>query len=97
VKTVLKKTLVIETKKHDFINGWSYIENWTNGSLKDAFFAESNGIFKDGTLKSGATKWFVAERRCKPVDWSVFDDFESLVSVDKGGREVRIRGYEWGN
>ena len=58
MKTIVKKNICIETKKHDFENQFAYIETWHNAQLKDCYFAEKEYLWPDGTIKSGGRKYF---------------------------------------
>ena len=56
MRTILKKTITHETKRHDFDNEFAYVEICANNSLKDCFFAEKNSLYPDVSLKKGGQK-----------------------------------------
>jgi hypothetical protein len=74
MKTVLKKTIKLETKKHDFDNEFAYIEVWSGTKMKDCYFAEKEFLYPDGTIRSGGRKYFYSlastavEKRIKQVN-----------------------------
>ena len=96
MKTIVRKTLVTETRRHDFDNEFAYIEVWNNTSLKDCYFAEKEFLYPDGTIKSGGIKYFLCnldydlEKRIKPVRYKNFSAFEKLYFYDHNGNIVNI-------
>lgn len=97
MKTILKKTINLETKRHDFDNEFAYIEVWSNSHLKDCYFAQKDFLFPDGTLKYGGIKYFYSkytgedvEKELKPLNYDVFDSFDKLFFCDEDGEIVRI-------
>lgn len=91
MKTVVKKTLVIETKRHDFENDFAYIEVWQNAKLKDCYFAEKQFLFPDGSLRNGGRKYFFCnnpddlEKNIKLINYETFKWFDNLYYVDEDG------------
>ena len=89
MKTVLKKTITLETKRHDFPNEFAYIEQWSNKTLKDCFFAEKEFLFADGTLKNGGRKYFYSydkenpEKTIEPIVCENFTDFDQLCFLNE--------------
>lgn len=99
MRTILKKTATIETKRHDFDNKFAYIEIWTNNRLKDNFFAEKDDLFLDGSLKKDARKYFYSpfygeeiEKEIKPIKLEKFNWFDKLYYFDEDGEIHRIDG-----
>jgi hypothetical protein len=96
VKTIVKKELKIETKRHDFDNEFAYIETWHNTLLKDCYFAEKQFLWPDGTIKNGGEKLFfcntpdLLEKEIKPINYTRFDNFDHLYFFDKNGIIVNI-------
>lgn len=96
MKTILKKTLTLETKRHDFDNEFAYIEVWQNTKLKDCYFAEKEYLYPDGTIKSGGKKYFYCntpddvEKRIKPVKYFNFDWFNHLYFYDENGKVCNL-------
>ena len=89
VKTVLSKTIKLETKMHSFVNGWCYVENYRNGNLQDNFFAEKEDLFPDGSMKPNRPKYFYSrdgeEKEVKKIDPLLFDGFGDLCFIDGCG------------
>lgn len=96
MKTIVKKELKIETKRHDFDNEFAYIETWHNTLLKDCYFAEKQFLWPDGTIKNGGEKFFfcntpdLLEKKIKSINYTRFDNFDHLYFFDKDGRIVNI-------
>ena len=97
VKTILKKTVSLETKRHDFDNEFAYIEQWRNTILTDCYFAEKEYLFPDGSLKAGDKKYFYSplhgeevEKEIKRVDLSKFNWFDRLYCINEEGIICRI-------
>jgi hypothetical protein len=92
VKTIVKKTINLETKRHDFDNEFAYIEQWTNTVLKDCYFAEKEFLFLDGTIKSEGKKYFYSpfigdqiEKQIKSINLEKFNWFDKLYYIDNDG------------
>jgi hypothetical protein len=101
MKTVLKKTSILETKRHDFDNEFAYIEVWNNNSLKDNYFAVKEDLFLDGSLKPKAKKYFYSpfygdeiEKEIKPIRLEKFNWFDKLYYFDEDGEIHRIDGVK---
>lgn len=99
MRTILKKTVHLETKRHDFENEFSYIEVWSNAHLKDCYFVQKDFLFPDGTLKHGGVKYFYSkytgedvEKEIKSVNCDTFDCFDRLFYYDEEGETIRIDG-----
>tara|TARA_R110002020_G_scaffold292709_2_gene508093 strand:- start:1002 stop:1325 length:324 start_codon:yes stop_codon:yes gene_type:complete len=99
VKTILKKTVSLETKRHDFDNEFAYIEQWRNTILTDCYFVEKEYLFPDGSLKAGGTKYFYSslhgdavEKTLKRVDLNKFKWFDRLYYIDEEGIICPIEG-----
>lgn len=99
MRTLVKKTLVYEVKRHDFDNEFAYIEVWNNNILKDCFFAEKDGLFMDGSLRPEYKKYFYSpysgeeiEKEIKPIRVSSFKWFDKLYYIDESGEIFRIDG-----
>ena len=97
MKTIVKKTIKLETKRHDFDNDFAYIEHWQNTSLKDCFFAEKQYLFPDGSLKLGGIKYFYSpfsgtdiEKDIKPVNLNKFNWFDWLFYINTEGEVCSI-------
>ncbi len=96
MKTVVKKQLKIETKRHDFDNEFAYIETWHNTQLKDCYFAEKQYLWPDGTIKNGGKKFFFCnnpeylEKKIKPVNYTNFTHFDHLYFFDENGQILNI-------
>ena len=92
MKTIVKKTIKFETKRHDFDNDFAYIEHWQNTTLKDCYFAEKQYLFPDGSLKIGGTKYFYSpfsgediEKQIEPVNFNKFKWFDRLFYINREG------------
>jgi len=101
MRTIVKKTIILETKRHDFDNEFAYVEIWTNNHLKDNYFAEKESLFLDGSLKPKAKKYFYSpfygeeiEKEIKPVKLEKFQWFDKLYYFDEEGEIVRIDGVK---
>lgn len=100
MKTIVKKIITLETKRHDFENQFAYIEIWSNTVLKDCYFCEKEFLFKDGSLKDGAVKYFHSlnqedpEKTIKTISCEKFKEFGDLYYIDGGGE---IKRYFLGN
>lgn len=100
MKTVVKKTQTLETKRHNYDNDFAYVEIWSNASLKDCYFAEKTFLFPDGTLKNGGKKYFpcnpnyLLEKVIRPYDYEEFTKFEWLYYIDECGDIVNINRQE---
>tara|TARA_R100001510_G_C7539902_1_gene127917 strand:- start:175 stop:516 length:342 start_codon:yes stop_codon:yes gene_type:complete len=97
VKTILKKVINLETKRHDFDNDFAYIEIWKNARLKDCYFAEKQYLWPDGSLKRGGLKYFYSpsikeevEKEIKPVDYNKFRFFGRLFYFNEDGEICQI-------
>ena len=97
MKTIVKKKIKLETKRHDFDNDFAYIEHWQNTSLKDCFFAEKQYLFPDGSLKLGGIKYFYSpfsgtdiEKDIKPVNLNKFKWFDRLFYINTEGEVCSI-------
>ena len=96
MKTIVKKELKIETKRHDFDNEFAYIETWHNTLLKDCYFAEKQYLWPDGTIKNGGKKFFFCknpdslEKKIKPLNYSSFLNFDHLYFFDEDGQILNI-------
>jgi hypothetical protein len=92
VKTIVKKVIRLETKRHDFDNDFSYVEVWRNNNLKDCYFAEKQYLWPDGSLKKGGIKYFYStlngeeiEKEIKPLNYEYFNLFDRLFYLDGNG------------
>tara|TARA_R110002020_G_scaffold432502_1_gene642524 strand:- start:8 stop:325 length:318 start_codon:yes stop_codon:yes gene_type:complete len=92
VKTILKKTVSLETKRHDFDNEFAYIEQWRNTILTDCYFVEKQYLFPDGSIKAEGRKYFHSplagediEKVVKQVNLSKFQWFDRLYYIDEEG------------
>lgn len=92
MKTIVKKVIRLETKRHDFDNDFAYIEVWRNNTLTDCFFAEKQYLWPDGSLKRGGLKYFYsnletldAEKEIKPLNYKRFELFNKLFYLDRDG------------
>lgn len=101
MKTVLKKKIILETKRHDFDNQLAYIEVWQNTSLKDCFFAEKDFLFSDGSVKVGGTKYFYSpsvfgevEKEIRSIKPAIFSSFESLYYIDVNGEILKAGEFK---
>ncbi len=99
MKTIVKKTINLETKRHDFDNEFAYLEVWSNAHLKDCFFAEKDFLYLDGSLKNGGKKYFFSkytgedvEKIIKPLNYENFTSFNKLYFYNEEGDIVRIDG-----
>ncbi len=97
MKTILKKTVSLETKRHDFDNEFAYIEQWRNTILVDCYFAEKQYLFPDGSIKAGGRKYFHSplegediEKVVKQVNLLKFQWFDRLYYIDEDGDVCRI-------
>jgi len=96
VKTIVKKKLEIETKRHDFDNEFAYIETWHNTQLKDCYFAEKQYLWPDGTLKLGGKKYFLGrsaefpEKEIKCINYNSFNHFDHLYFFGENGDVINI-------
>ena len=98
MKTIVKKVIKLESKRHDFDNDFAYIEVWQNNSLKDCYFAEKQYLWPDGSLKRGGIKYFfssekkVVEKEIKPLNFNYFIRFDRLFYLDEDGVIAQIDG-----
>lgn len=99
MRTIVKKTINLETKRHDFENEFAYIEIWSNAHLRDCYFANKNFLFPDGSLKTGGKKYFFSkytgedvEKEIKPINYETFESFDKLYYYDEDGNVVRWDG-----
>jgi hypothetical protein len=99
MKTIVKKTITFETKRFDFDNEFSYLEQWHNAHLKDCYFAEKEFLFPDGSIKRDGKKYFFSpydgdeiEKEIKPINPLKFSFFDRLFYFDDDGGIVRIDG-----
>ncbi len=97
MKTIVKKVVRLETKRHDFDNDFAYIEVWRNSTLKDCYFAEKQYLWPDGSLKKEGTKYFHSplhggdiEKEIKPLNYSKFQWFDRLFYLDEDGNVQQI-------
>jgi hypothetical protein len=99
MKTIVKKTITLETKKYDFDNEFAYIEQWSNSHLKDCYFAEKEFLFPDGSVKNEGKKYFYSplsgseiEKEIEAVDCLKFKWFDKLYFYNSEGEIIRIDG-----
>jgi hypothetical protein len=99
VKTIVKQTITLETKRFDFDNEFAYIEIWSNAHLKDNYFAEKDALYPDGTIRKGEKKYFYSEfsgedvaKKIKPINVLTFKGFDKLFYLDEIGEVYRIDG-----
>ena len=99
MRTIVKKTITLETKRHDFDNEFAYIEVWSNANLKDCYFAMKDFLFPDGSIKKNGKKYFYSkytgedvEKEIKSIDCSSFKAFDKLYFYDEDGNVVRRDG-----
>lgn len=99
MKTIVKKTIHLETKRHDFDNEFAYLEVWSNAHLKDCYFAEKEFLYPDGSLKNSGKKYFFSkytgedvEKQIKPLNYETFTSFNKLFFYNEEGDIVRIDG-----
>lgn len=97
MKTIVKKVIRLETKRHDFDNDFAYIEVWRNNTLTDCYFAEKQFLWPDGSLKRGGLKYFYsnldifnAEKEIKPLNYKKFELFSKLFYLDREGNVCAI-------
>jgi len=97
VKTIVKKVVKLETKRHDFDNDFAYVEVWRNNTLKDCYFAEKQYLWPDGSLKKDGIKYFYSplhgdeiEKEIKPLNYLNFNWFNRLFHLDGNGNICRI-------
>ena len=96
MKTIVKKIVNLETKRHDFDNDFSYIEVWRNNNLKDCYFAEKQYLWPDGSLKRDGIKYFYSpngseiEKEIKPLNYKYFNLFDRLFYLDRDGSICQI-------
>ena len=97
MKTILKKVINLETKRHDFDNDFAYVEIWRNSKLKDCFFAEKQYLWPDGSLKRGGLKYFYSpetkeevEKEIKSLNCSRFTSFSRLFYFNEDGVICKI-------
>jgi hypothetical protein len=97
MKTIVRKTLTTETRRHDFDNEFAYVEVWLNSCLKDCYFAEKEFLYPDGTIKNGGIKYFFCndsfetEKKIKNIKYNNFSSFENLYFYDQNGNIVNIK------
>lgn len=101
MRTIVKKTINLETKRHDFDNEFAYIEVWSNTHLKDCYFAIKDFLFPDGSIKNGGTKYFFSkytgedvEKEIKPLNFENFHAFDRLYYYDEDGEVCRMDGVK---
>lgn len=99
MRTIVKKTINLETKRHDFDNEFAYLEVWSNAHLKDCYFAQKDFLFPDGTIKNGGKKYFFSkytgedvEKEIKPLNYETFVCFNKLFYYDEEGNAIRWDG-----
>ena len=99
MKTIVKKVVRLETKRHDFDNDFAYVEVWRNNTLKDCYFAEKQYLWPDGSLKLGGVKYFHSplhgdeiEKEIKPLNYLNFKWFNRLFYLDEDGSVCQIDG-----
>ena len=99
MKLILDKTLRLRTYLHDFENGFIYVENRENNTLKDCFFAFKGDVFPDGTLRTGKRKFFYSKESGEEIkkevftpDLARFEFFDKLYYVNLSGEITRIDG-----
>lgn len=101
MKTIVKKTINLETKRHDFDNEFAYLEVWSNAHLKDCYFAEKDALYPDGSIRNFGKKYFFSkytgedvEKEIKPINYETFNSFDRLYYYDEDGNVLRIDGVE---
>tara|TARA_R110002167_G_C12182096_1_gene604695 strand:- start:108 stop:452 length:345 start_codon:yes stop_codon:yes gene_type:complete len=97
VKTIVKKVVKLETKRHDFDNDFAYIEVWRNNALTDCYFVEKQYLWPDGSIKLGGVKYFHSalhgneiEKEIKPINLEKFHWFNRLFYLDGDGTVHQI-------
>ena len=97
MKTIVKKVVRLETKRHDFDNDFAYVEVWRNNTLTDCYFAEKQYLWPDGSVKRGGIKYFHSslngdeiEKELKPINLDNFKWFNNLFYLDGDGNVHQI-------
>ena len=96
MKTIVRKTLTTETRRHDFDNEFAYVEVWFNSRLKDCYFVEKEFLYPDGTIKNGGIKYFFCsnpidvEKKIKKINYKDFSSFDRLYFYDQNGNIINI-------
>tara|TARA_R110000787_G_scaffold275100_2_gene383525 strand:- start:190 stop:519 length:330 start_codon:yes stop_codon:yes gene_type:complete len=98
METALKRKVVYETKTHDF-DAFIYVENWENARLRDSFFVYAGGLYQDGSVRKGETKYFYSpysaeaiEKEVNKIDVHTFKWFDKLYYLNGDGEVMRIDG-----
>ncbi len=101
MRTIFKKVINLETKRHDFDNDFAYVEIWKNQVLKDCYFAEKQYLWPDGSLKKGAIKYFYSplygddiEKEIKSLKYKDFNYFNNLYYINKDGVICQIESEQ---
>lgn len=99
MKTIVKKTITQEIKRHDFDNEFAYLETYSNNQLKDCYFVEKDYLYPDGSIKRGGIKYFYSpfsgteiEKEITPVNIGKFQWFDKLYYFDEEGEIFNING-----
>ena len=97
MKTIVKKKVTLETKRHDFDNEFAYIEQWRNSILTDCYFVEKQFLWPDGSVKQGGIKYFYSplhgdevDKKIKPLNYNKFKWFDRLYFINQQGEIERI-------
>jgi len=101
VKTIVKKVIRLETKRHDYDNDFAYIAVWRNNTLTDCYLAEKQYLWPDGSLKLGGIKYFYSpllgeeiEKEIKPLNCKLFNLFDRLYYFDEDGDICQIESEQ---
>lgn len=95
LKLVNSRTVTFKTLRYDFDNGLAYVEQKVNNRLQDCFFVEKDDLWPDGSVKIDGIKYFhcnddFVEKKVKPINCTIFDEFEYLYYIDQHG-EIKKR------
>lgn len=101
MELVNHRTINIQVKRHNFDNGFSYVEVWHNNRLNDAYFARSEFLFPDGALKQDGIKYFYSpsgektnktleQLTVRPVE--EFEYFDQLRYIAENGVLFDLHG-----
>ena len=109
MKTIVKKTIIQEIKRHDFDNEFAYLEVWQNNTLKDCYLAEKDSLYLDGSIKKEGKKYFYSpfsgleiDKEITPLKIAKFKWFDKLYYFDEDGEIFNINGtpssdIDWGS
>lgn len=100
LKVVSARKVEYRTYQFDFDNGFSYVEKRANARVTDCYFAETDYLYPDGSVKKDGRHYFHCfdtaepEKEVRAINCLNFDDFDKLFFINDFGEVERLTRSE---